>query len=226
MAFLEEYFNFLLNYNNENTAYKAMAFVKVIIRQAINQDVIENNPFDNFIIRKRVGKGVYLSKDELQKIYKLFRTTSNMKIKNVARYYLFSCYTGLHYSDIKALKFENIYDGFIELKMHKTKDYAKIALNKKAKELLSKEDVIYVFKVYCNQKTNEYLHQIEGLCKIQKNLTFHSSRHTFATMGISLGIPIELISKILGHHDLKTTQIYSEIIDDVIVKQMNKFDSL
>lgn len=227
LTFLEDYFMFLLKSgNNKNTAYKSMAFVKVIIKQALKEQVIKINPFDNFKIKSIEGNRPFLTKEEVSRIETFYHQTKNEKLKKVAQHFLFSCYTGLRYSDIKVLKKENIINDIIEIQMQKTSTPVRVPINKKAKALIIDNESLYIFKVMSNQKTNDYLKDIAKLCKIEKPLSFHVSRHTFATLAISLGIPIEVISKILGHSDIKTTQIYSKIADEVKIEQLNKFDDL
>ena len=81
-----------------------------------------------------------------------------------------------------------------------------------------------IFKVITNQKTNEFLKDIMKTAGIQKTISFHCARHTFATVGLTVGIPMEVISKLLGHRDLKTTQIYAKVIDTLKIKEMEKWN--
>lgn len=226
VSFLDKYFNHLLSINNKNTAYKAMAFVKVICRDAIKNGLLTRNPFDNFQIKSVEGKREFLTTEELNQIQHFYETTNDPTLKNVAKYFLFSCYTGLRYSDIKALQRNNIVNDIIEIKQIKTKSYISIPLNKKAQDLIEEKNQVLLFKVHCNQVTNRYLKDISEACKINKRLSFHASRHTFAMIAIGLDIPIEVISKIMGHRDLKTTQIYSKILDSVKLKHLSKFDAI
>ena len=227
VVFIEKYFNYLLKGGNmKNTAYKSTAFVKVILRQAIKEEIITKNPFDNFKIKKVSGNRAFLTKEELQKFEEFYHTTNSDKLKKVCRHFLFSCRTGLRYSDVKFIKKDNIVNDVIEIKMHKTKDFVRIPLSQKAKALIPKNDSIYLFNTMSNQKTNQYLKEIAKELDIRKELTFHVARHTFATLAIGLEIPIEVISKVLGHRDIKTTQIYSKIIDEVKLKHLSKFDEL
>ena len=226
LNFIENYFNYQLQQGKQkNTAYKSTAFLKVMINQAIKENIIKENPFKYFKIRYAETKRPFLNIDEVKKIEAFYLINENEKLKKVCRYFLFSCYTGLRFSDIKALKNKQIVNNIIEVQMHKTKDFVSIPLSQKAKHLISNNDSIFVFNVMSNQKTNEYLKEIAEILQINKKLSFHVARHTFATLGIGFDIPIEVISKILGHKDLKTTQIYSKILDDVKLKHLNKFDN-
>ena len=148
------------------------------------------------------------------------------KVKDI---FLFSCYTGISYSDIAKLSdmhLVNQKDGskWIVLHRTKTKTRSPIPLLPKALSLLEKYKVPgnkLLFPVLSNQEMNAYLKEIADICGIQKNLTYHLSRHTFATtITLSNGVPIETVSKMLGHTNLKTTQIYAKVIDQKIADDM------
>ena len=113
--------------------------------------------------------------------------------------------------------------------MHKTGYLVGIPLTQKAIKLIltnyqSESDLL--FRVYCNKVTNRVLKQIGRQYNIPKKLTCHVARHTFATISITLGIPIEVVSKLLGHTDLKTTQVYAKIVDKVKEREMEKWNKL
>ena len=163
---------------------------------------------------------------ELESLEKLF-AAGNLKATqyNVLRYFLFSCYTGLRYTDMKNFKFgmlqkvnyNNSEKTIIKLEQHKTKNIVSIPVIEKAQQLIGKNygEHQNVFKVLSNQKTNDRLKDVMKIANINKNITFHSARHTFATVAIEKGIPMEVISTLLGHTELKTTQIYAKINDQV-----------
>jgi site-specific recombinase XerD len=150
-----------------------------------------------------------------------------MKVRDV---FLCACYTGLSYVDIKKLNKTHIKKGddnfmWIYINRDKTNIPCNIPLLPKAESLINKyielcnSDVI--FPVISNQKTNKYLKQIASICGIDKNITFHSARHTFATtITLCNGMPIETVSKMLGHNSLKTTQIYARVIDSKVSSDM------
>ncbi len=140
--------------------------------------------------------------------------------------FLFSCYTGLAYIDVLGLKRDQIEKGFddelwLDTKRQKTDAPTRLPLLPAAIAIIKKyEDHprckknLSVLPVYTNQKVNEYLKEIAFLCDIQKNLTFHIARHTFATtVTLSNGVPIETVSKILGYKSVKQTQHYARIQD-------------
>ena len=172
----------------------------------------------------------YLTIEELKKLHTLVFSLSNQLLFNVGRYFLFACYTGLRYSDVKQLKWENIQDNMIRLNMVKTGDEIFIPLNDKARHILStidnKDKTGEVFRVITNQKTNLALKKLASLAGINKNLSFQVARHTFATVSLTLGIPVEVVSKLLVHHDIKITMIYAKVIDEVRIEQMQKWNKL
>ncbi|BAP31217.1 integrase family protein [Chryseobacterium sp. StRB126] len=147
--------------------------------------------------------------------------------------FLFSCYTGLAYIDVKKLSKSNITlgidgDKWIFTNRQKTDTSTRVPLLPLAQELILKyEDHLecvnlnVLFPVLSNQKMNSYLKEIANVCGINKELTFHIARHTFATtVTLSNGVPIESVSKMLGHTNIKTTQHYAKILDQKVSDDM------
>jgi len=115
---------------------------------------------------------------------------------------------------------------FIRITMHKTKDPVSIPLIDKAAKMISEGfEAQKVFRVPTNQVSNRFLKEISELAGIKKQITFHVSRHTFATNSITLGIPVEVVSKLLGHTNIKTTMIYSKVVDSVKVHYMDRWNN-
>jgi integrase len=192
---------------------------------------MKNNPFKFITIKKVEGKRDFLSTDELNRLSQAYFTgkVRNPIEQEILKYFLFSCYTGLRYSDLKLLGKDSIDANKININMHKTGYIVSIPLTQKAKQLLPLEtfpDTGYVFRIYCNKVTNRVLKQIGQRFDIHKKLTCHVARHTFATVSITLGIPIEVVSKLLGHTNLRTTQVYAKIVDSVKEREMEKWNSL
>jgi len=229
--------NFLYSYqkymivklrNKPNTYYKSLSWIKTMLNNAVRNGVIKSHSaFANFPIRKLQGNRANLTVQELERLTRYYEQTERKGARNVLQYFLFSCYTGLRFTDIANLKNSNIVNGIIQIQQHKTNSLVKVPLSKKAIQFAELEDTKpYVFKIISNQKTNKHLKRIASECRINKDLTFHVARHTFATLGLTLGIPIEIVSKLLGHTDIKTTQIYAKVRDDLLIKEMRKFDNL
>ncbi|MFN4764745.1 site-specific integrase, partial [Gillisia sp. Q332] len=144
--------------------------------------------------------------------------------------FLFACYTGMSYIDVKHLTKDNLIKGvngkdWIYSRREKSQEPIKVPLLEKARGILyAYENPIseFLLPVYSNQKTNSYLKEIADLCKIPKKLSFHVARHTFATtVTLSNGVPIETVSKLLGHSKLSTTQIYARVLDQKIGDDMD-----
>ena len=146
---------------------------------------------------------------------------------------MFSCYTGLAYIDVKNLKKEEILqtpDGiwWIKTLREKTKVRSQIPLLQTPIDIIQKHVNLNevgsgetLFSLLSNQRSNSYLKEIAMLCRIDKNLTFHVARHTFATtVTLQNGVPIESVSKMLGHTNIKTTQHYAKVLDSKISQDM------
>ena len=158
-------------------------------------------------------------------------------LNRVKDIFLFSCYTGLSYIDIKELHPNQILIGidgniWIHTKRTKTNEPVKIPLLERAKDILDKykEEIELtgeLLPVYSNQKTNKNLKEIAKACAIHKNITFHVARHTFATtITLSNGVPIETVSKLLGHTKLSTTQIYARVLQKKVGEDMQNLMNL
>jgi site-specific recombinase XerD len=230
--FITDYQYYMLNVleNNENTVSKSLRSLRTFVNISMRYGYIKQNPFQYVTIKKVDGKRDFLSAEELNSLTAAYfkNELEDTKHTSILQYFLFACYTGLRYSDIKSLKKSSIRDSTLHIKMHKTGYTVTIPLTKKAHSLIPTmtADSDLVFKVYCNKVTNRVLKQIGEKYQIQKKLTCHVARHTFATVSITLGIPIEVVSKLLGHTNLKTTQVYAKIVDSVKQREMEKWDSL
>lgn len=211
-----------------NTTAKFMQFFKRIIIIARNNGWIQHDPFANYKIRiAKVDRG-YLTQQEVETIRE--KQFPAKRLEQVRDIFIFSCYTGLAYIDVKNLREKHIrtsFDGnlWIMTKRQKTNVSANIPILDVAQQILDKYKGTLpneaVLPVLSNQKMNSYLKEIGDLCGIDKSLTFHLARHTFATTTtLAKGVPIETVSKMLGHTNIKTTQIYARITDSKIGNDM------
>jgi len=217
--------------NNENTASKSLRSLRTFVNVSLRYGHIKTNPFKFITIKKVDGKRDFLNTEELHKLSQAYFTGKFIKTieKEILQYFLFSCYTGLRYSDLKSLRTDSLDGGKIKINMHKTGYLVSIPLTQKAQQLLPERTTSHaepVFRIYCNKVTNRVLKQVGQRYEIPKKLTCHVARHTFATVSITLGIPIEVVSKLLGHTNLKTTQIYAKIVDSVKEREMEKWNKL
>lgn len=236
VVYIEEMdYNFLQNYeyymrntlkNKTNTVGKTFKRMKTVLNEAVRQNVIIQNPFVNHPLKYEKTNRNFLTIEELKTLENTYQQNKlNQKLLNVLQYFLFACYTGLRYTDILELKKENIKTDYIEIIMHKTNEYVRIPLIDNAKLFIDLNND-NIFNVLTNQKTNEYLKLIMLAAGIEKNVSFHTARHTFATISITIGIPIEVISKLMGHNDIRTTNIYAKIVDSKKVSEMAKWNNL
>ena len=213
---------------NSNTTAKFMQFFKRIILIARNNGILIGDPFANYKIRlNKVDRG-YLTEDEIKKILELNLVSE--RLENVRDLFIFSCFCGLAYIDVAGLRKEHIrksFDGnlWIMTKRVKTGTNVNVPLLDIPKMILDKyKDKLphgKILPIISNQKLNSYLKEIADLSGIKKNLTFHLARHTFATTTtLSKGVPIETVSKMLGHTNIETTQIYARITNNKISDDM------
>ncbi|MEO2062275.1 MAG: site-specific integrase [Christiangramia sp.] len=214
---------------SHNTAVKYITNFKKIIRIAIANNWISRDPFLHWKAKLKIVDREFLSEDEIQKlIQKEFQTDRLDLVKDI---FLFSCFTGLAYADVKKLSENNLVIGidgnkWIKVNRTKTDSRTNIPLLPTALEIIKKysdrpDASTKLLPILTNQKMNAYLKEIGDLCKIRKNLTFHLARHTFATtITLSNGVPIESVSKMLGHKNLKTTQHYAKILDQKVSQDM------
>lgn len=225
--FLTDYEHYMRNTlkNGTNTVYKTFKRMKTIINEAMIQDekLYSRSPFVGYKLRTEPTNRLFLIKNELDTLYSI-KNDLPEKTKNVLHYFLFSCYTGLRYQDIKDLTWRSIAADRIVVKMHKTNDTITIPLIDKSKDLLPVPGDLddNVFRVLSNQKTNDYLKLAIEKAGINKNITFHCARHTFATVALNSGIPLEIVQKLLGHSMIRTTQIYSKVLTETLFEQMKK----
>ena len=218
---------------DHNTTLKYLSNFRKIINRCLRNGWLQRDPFMGFKMTKREVERTALTEFELQDL-----ATKKFEIERLAivrDIFLFSCYSGLAYSDVKKLKRSEIVIGidgekWLISKRQKTDIAARIPLLPPALVIIDRyinhpqctqED--RVLPVFSNQKMNAYLKEIADLCGINKNLTYHIARHTFATtITLSNGVPIETVSKMLGHRNLKTTQLYARILDQKISQDMRK----
>ena len=227
---LEEYYHFLITKREcaNNTAIKYLSNLNKILNIAIERDYIRKNPHFRLKLKKDEVEKEFLTDKELDRL--MAKEFATERLGEVRDTFVFSCLTGLAFSDIKTLKKEHLVENNGQTWVHKprqkTNIMSTIPLLPKAKSILTKYYVYalatsYLLPVKSNQKMNEYLKEIATLCEINKNLTTHTARHTFATtVTLLLGVRIEHVSKMMGHTNITMTQHYAKILDQNIASDM------
>lgn len=231
--FCENYFNFLITKKkcNNNGANKQLQRVKKIVNYAIRLGYLTNNPIATYSLQFRPVKKTPLSMEEIQKLAGL--NLQRQTLKEVRDIFIFQCFTGLSYADIKGLASAHINtDGngqtWIKMQRQKTEIAFSVPLLNPAMKLLEEYKVSnkgseFIFPVLSNQKMNDNLKVIQEIAGIDKNLTTHIARHSFATtITLNNDVPIETVSKMLGHTNLRTTQLYAKVLEAKIGSDMKK----
>ncbi|WP_405565704.1 site-specific integrase [Polaribacter sp. Asnod6-C07] len=232
-ALITDYEFYLRSVRNcsNNTAVKYIKNFGKIIKICLANDWMDRNPFSNYKSKIRTVERVYLTEDEIHKLMEKEFTSERLSL--VRDIFLFSCYTGLAYIDVKNLTKTHISigidgDKWIFTHRQKTESASKIPMLPVTQIIIDKyEDHPkciannILLPIFSNQKMNAYLKEIAVVCEINKELTFHIARHTFATtVTLSNGVPIESVSKMLGHKNLRTTQHYAKVLDKKVSHDM------
>lgn len=214
-----------------NTAIKYITNFKKIIRICLGNGWIEKDPFLNYKISLREVERECLTQEELDRIAdKEIRIPRLDQVRDI---FLFCCFTGLAYADVQKLSKEHIVTGidgekWIKVNRTKTDTKSQIPLLPIPLAILEKYSIHpkcisngKLLPVLSNQKMNGYLKEIADICSIEKKVSFHLARHSFATtITLTNGVPLESVSKMLGHKSIKTTQHYAKIVDRKVSEDM------
>lgn len=214
--------------NGVNTVAKHLRQLRTLVNEAINQGYIHADayPFRKFKIKQEKGRHEFLTPDELKKLENL--EVSDRKLRHVLDAFLFCCYVGLRYSDFcqltpanfirvngkRWLHFKSIKTGIeLHLPLH-------LLFEGKALAILDKYNIAEFASLGSNSEVNKCLAQITMMARIKKHVTYHTARHTCATLLIHQGVPITTVQRLLGHTSVKTTEVYSEILSSTIVRDL------
>ncbi len=233
LAFMEDFELYMKTKGGcqHNSTMKYIQTLKTIFRVAKSRNITTSDPFLGFKISMRIVDREFLSEEELQRIISTPLPTRYMESSR--NMFLFACFTGLSYIDMKNLRVHHLVKDndryWIRTKRQKSGVASNIPLlpiplaliRKHHPDINAADPAQSVLPVTSNQKTNRALKKIAEHCNINKELTFHIARHTFATtVTLSNGVPIESVSKMLGHRRIATTQHYAKIVDKKVEEDM------
>jgi site-specific recombinase XerD len=216
---------------NHNSSMKYLANFKKVVLICVKNRWLSGDPFANFKLTKKAVEKVALTEAELKRVIE--KKFDSERLCLVRDLFVFSCYTGLAYSDVKNLKRSDIKTGIDEkewifINRQKTNSASHLPLLAQARKILSKYsdhskciETDSALPVLTNQKMNAYLKEIADTCGIKEELTFHIARHTFATtVTLNNGVPMESVSKMLGHSSIRQTQHYAKMQNYKVSKDM------
>lgn len=214
--------------NGVNTVAKHLRQLRTLVNEAINQGYIHADayPFRKFKIKQEKGRHEFLTPDELRKLENL--EVHDQKLRHVLDAFLFCCYVGLRFSDFCQLTSANFIkingNRWLHFKSIKTGIELRLPLHLlfegKALTILDRYNIEEFASLGCNSDVNKYLAQIAEMARIKKHITYHTARHTCATLLIHQGVPITTVQKLLGHTSVKTTEIYSEVLSSTILRDL------
>jgi|SRR5690554_905991 len=239
LRFVTEFEHYMLTQDNlhTNTAHKYIKNLKTVMNMSVGLDWISSNPFNNFRCSYIAPKREVLTQEEVDRIR--FKNISIKRLAEVRDVFIFCCYTGFAYADIYEFEYDAIIKGidggsWLKTNRKKTGVEESVPLLPVALEIIQK----YREHPYClnknrllpvnsNQRYNGYLKEIADICGINKKITSHIARHTFATtITLSNGVPIETVSSMLGHSSIRTTQIYAKVIESKVSEDMKNLKNI
>ena len=217
------------------TVNRHLCWFSRLMYRAVSKRIIRYNPFEDAIYEKEERKIRFLQKSDVAKLMAL--KVNDREAEQARQMFIFSCFTGLAIADMERLKFSHIQtaaDGrrYIRKERQKTKVEFVVPLHPIVEEILSRcreEQTVkekgdgLVFPRDCSRSAmNNKLSTVGLACGIRQRLSFHMARHTFGTLSLSAGIPIESIAKMMGHASISSTQIYAQVTDKKISEDMDK----
>ncbi|MBS1562592.1 MAG: site-specific integrase [Bacteroidetes bacterium] len=223
-SLIQSFQAFLLKHVSTNSAATYYDKFVAALNIAVRDDLIPASPAKKVKgIGRKDSDRTYLTIEELKQL-----NETPIGSPETKRAFLFACFTGLRWSDINSLTWDQIRDEQVTLRQGKTQDMVRIPLTTAATELLGERPAAggRVFALLSDDHTNKNLKRWAAAAKISKHITFHVSRHTFATLALSYDVDIMTVRDLLGHKNLKNTMIYAKIIDKKRRDGMDKMPSL
>lgn len=229
--FCEDYKEWLQSKVSNNTTCVYVLKLKTVLNKAVKERLIPYNPAKFVSVKPEETEKIHLTLDELKKLYK-----TDCKNNVLKRAFLFACYTGLRLSDIKNLTWGQIREGRLYFRQKKTRGVEYLPINETALKILYSDmqanviplpDVkVFDIKVKRSENIGYQLRQWAEKAEVKKYITFHSARHTFATISLTAGVDLYTVSKMLGHKSINTTQIYAKIVDEKVNEAIKKLPQL
>lgn len=219
--------------NGQNTRWNSIKTLRTYINIAKRRKLIEANPLDHMPVKQAKSERGYLDEDELQRLVDLYQSgTLPDNYHRALRHYLFCCFTSIRISDLIRIRMEDIFANILILMPYKTKNVnaqtVKIPLNKMAIQLIKDESPYrikgFCFTPYSEPRSRLFMKDVFVHAKIVKKLSFHSSRHTFATIFLKKTKNLLALQKILGHTHIERTMIYAHILTGEIEQEMKAMD--
>jgi integrase/recombinase XerD len=231
LRFLDDFDYYLKTEKNikQITINKIIQRLRTPIKQAISEGYLDRDPFILYKSKKVHKEVIFLTTEELKIIEE--STFQLKRLSIIQDLFIFCCYTGLAYNEMANLKIKNIQLGFdnmnwIQMKREKTQRQISIPILPKAQEIINKYSIEsnYIFPAVCNQKFNAYLKEIAILTEIDKRITHHTARKTFAsTVLLYNDVPMEIVSELLGHSNMTITQeSYGKVVQKKVSEEMQK----
>ena len=233
VSFIDKFDTFLraTHKHKQNTAIKHLRVLKHVMNTAVGNQYIKSNPFQTYKTKQIAVEREFLTNDEIQRII-----NHNFKAKRLeyARdIFIFACYTGLSYIDVKTLEAKHFIQDdsgrmWIKKKREKTGVLFRVPLLPIPRLILEKyKNEPRLLPVRDISSTDEYLKEIAALCGIEKSVSFHTARYTFATtITLTNRISLEVVAKMMGHANTKMTSHYAKVIDNYIAEEMDKLEQI
>lgn len=209
------YKEWLQKNTSNNTAWMYIIKLKTVLYKAVREKIIPYNPAKYVKVKFQEVEKVYLTYDELKKL-----NETELKYSEIKNAFIFSCYTGIRLSDIKALTWGQIRDGKIFFRQKKTKGIEYLPISPTAKNILNQierkdmndlDEKVFKLGKRTSERIGEKLRDWAKEAKVNKFITFHTARHTFATLSLNSGVDLYTVSKLLGHKSIKMTEIYAKV---------------
>lgn len=220
--FIDDFDSFIRQFNTHNSAINLLGVIKRVLNYAKNiKGYIDSNPLDSVSLTRKKTHPTVLNWQELEQIIKKEHMIE--RLERVRDVFLFQCFTGLSYSDMVRTKISNLEVDVFTINRKKNNEVAVVYLYQFAKDILRKYNG--ALPVISNVKLNAYLKELADICGIEKKLTTHVARHTYATtINLNNGVPMEVVQQLLGHSSIKQTQHYAKLNPNSILNSCKTVD--